>query len=182
MHLVLRKIDCGPEGRFTVHSFLRAMRAVDDPKPAAQSLRIQAFFKQLHDFDAAGRGVLSEACLAEALKTPTATIRLYMDAPEVRRVVQYARERARDPSGSGISIELFERAVAGEHRLPWFLCQRTLRGNVGLLMAYEEWDDARSKDQVSGCTSHLAPAPFYTAKSDGETNPPGVRDTSLDVE
>lgn len=138
-----------------MHAFLRAMHAVDVPKPAAQSLRIQAFLKQLHDFDTTGRGVLSEARLVEALKTPTATIRLYMDAPEVRRVVQYARERARDPSSGGISIELFERAIAGENRLPWFLCQRTVRGNVGRLIALEEWDDARSKDQVGKCYAFL---------------------------
>jgi hypothetical protein len=158
MQQLLRDVECFPDRRFTVHAFLRAMRAMDEPKPAAQSLRMQAFLKQLHDFDTAGRGVLSEARLVEALKTPTATIRLYLDPPEVRRVVQYAREHARDPSGGGISIELFKRALAGENRLPWFLCQRTLRGNVGLLLAYEEWGDARSKDEVGGNAIPLAPA------------------------
>ena len=147
MRQLMHKVDCNSDGHFTPHAFLKAMHAVEEPKTPAQSMRVQAFIKHLRAFDRSSCGVLTEQDFVEALNTPSFTIRLFLDQPEVRRLLQYAREHARDPTG-GISIDLLERVVGSEKRLPWFLCQRTIRGNVGLLMANKEWDDARTKDQV----------------------------------
>ena len=88
MQEVLRSMHTDASGRCTPLSLFQALRLAEEERPPRQQARLNSLLKQLEEFDTRKSGVLTEAQFLNAVKTPTQTIRLFLDPVEVKRLLQ----------------------------------------------------------------------------------------------